>query len=118
VNIACRKYERRLKLQAPTMRPRRPLVRCERTGMPRKSRAKPCNPFRGFKSSPDVIRRVVTYVRYPQSLRNVEDPLFERHVAINHETDPAKSAYAARRRSRAYPAGSLADSWANGNTCA
>ena len=32
------------------------------------------NPFRYFNSSPDVIRLVVMmYVRYPLSLRNVED---------------------------------------------
>jgi putative transposase len=32
------------------------------------------NPFRYFKSSPEVIRLVVMmYVRFPLSLRNVED---------------------------------------------
>ena len=32
------------------------------------------NPFRYFNSSPEVIRLVVMmYVRYPLSLRNVED---------------------------------------------
>jgi hypothetical protein len=37
------------------------------------------NPFRYFKSSSKVIRLVVMmYVRYPLSLRNVEDLLFER----------------------------------------
>jgi putative transposase len=37
------------------------------------------NPFRYFHSSPDIIRMVVMlYVRYPLSLRNVEDLLFER----------------------------------------
>lgn len=37
------------------------------------------NPFRWFDSSPEVIRLVVMmYVRYPLSLRNVEDLLFER----------------------------------------
>ena len=35
---------------------------------------KPPNPFRYFDSSPEVIRLVVMmYVRYPLSLRNVED---------------------------------------------
>jgi hypothetical protein len=35
---------------------------------------KPANPFRGFGSSPEVISLVVMmYVRYPLSLRNVED---------------------------------------------
>ena len=45
------------------------------------------NPFRYFDSSPEVIRLVVMmYVRYPLSLRNVEDLLFERGVDICHET--------------------------------
>jgi putative transposase len=45
------------------------------------------NPFRGFHSSPEVIRLVVMmYVRYPLSLRNVEDLLFERGVDISYET--------------------------------
>jgi len=45
------------------------------------------NPFRYFDSSPEVIRRVVLmYVRYPLSLRNVEDLLFERGIDIRHET--------------------------------
>ena len=47
--------------------------------MPRKSRAKPPSPFKGFNSSPEVVRLVVLmYVRFPLSLRNVEDLLFER----------------------------------------
>ena len=45
------------------------------------------NPFRCFNSSPEVIRLVVLmYVRYPLSLRNVEDLLFERGIDICHET--------------------------------
>ena len=48
---------------------------------------KPANPFRCFNSSPEVIRLVVMmYVRYPLSLRNVEDLLFERGIDICHET--------------------------------
>jgi putative transposase len=44
-------------------------------------------PFRYFDSSPEVIRLVVMmYVRYPLSLRNVEDLLFERGIDICHET--------------------------------
>jgi putative transposase len=40
---------------------------------------KPANPFRYFNSSPEVIRlAVMMYVRYPLSLRNVEDLLAER----------------------------------------
>ena len=49
--------------------------------------AKSTNPFRYFDSSPEVIRLVVMmYVRYPLSLRNVEDLLFERVIDICHET--------------------------------
>jgi uncharacterized protein (TIGR00730 family) len=44
------------------------------------------NPFRFFNSSPEVIRLVVMmYVRYPLSLRNVEDLLAERGIDISHE---------------------------------
>ncbi|MEM1053622.1 MAG: IS6 family transposase [Pseudomonadota bacterium] len=49
--------------------------------------SKPEKPFRYFHSSPEVIRMVVMlYVRYPLSLRNVEDLLFERGIDICHET--------------------------------
>src|SRR5208337_1376216 len=45
------------------------------------------NPFRYFNSSPEVIRLVVMmYVKYPLSLRNVEDLLVERGIDISHET--------------------------------
>lgn len=45
------------------------------------------NPFRYFNSSPEVIRLVVMlYVRFPLSLRNVEDRLSERGIDICHET--------------------------------
>src|SRR5665647_965533 len=48
---------------------------------------KPASPFRYFHSSPEVIRMVVMlYVRYPLSLRNVEDLLFERGYDLCHET--------------------------------
>jgi len=44
-------------------------------------------PFRYFNSSPEVIRLVVMmYVKYPLSLRNVEDLLAERGIDICHET--------------------------------
>ena len=53
--------------------------------MPR--RRTPDDPFRWFDSSPEVIRLVVMmYVRYPLSLRNVEDLLHERGIDICHET--------------------------------
>jgi putative transposase len=55
--------------------------------MSRKSRAKPCFTFRYFHSLPEIIRMVVMlYVRYPLSLRNVEDLLFERGYDLCHET--------------------------------
>lgn len=45
------------------------------------------NPFRCFNSSPEVIRlAVMMYIRYPLSLRQVEDILFERGIDISHET--------------------------------
>ena len=45
------------------------------------------NPFRYFDSSPEVIRlAVMMYVRFPLSLRNVEDLLAERGIDICHET--------------------------------
>ena len=45
------------------------------------------NPFRYFKTSPEIIRlAVMMYVRFPLSLRNVEDLLNERGIDICHET--------------------------------
>ena len=45
------------------------------------------NPFRYFNSSPEVIRlAVMLYVKYPLSLRNVEDLLAERGIDISYET--------------------------------
>ena len=41
--------------------------------------------FRYFKTSPEIIRlAVMMYVRYPLSLRNVEDLLHERGIDITH----------------------------------
>lgn len=55
--------------------------------MSRKSSAKPPSPFHCFNSSPEVIRLVVLmYLRFPLSLRNVEDLLFERGIDVCHET--------------------------------
>ena len=55
--------------------------------MSRKSRAAPPGPFRCFNSSSEVIRLVVMmYVKYPLSLRNVEDLLAERGINLCHET--------------------------------
>jgi putative transposase len=73
------------------------------------------NPFRYFNSSPEVIHLVVMmYVRYPLSLRNVEDLLAERGIDISHETvrfwwnrfGPIFAAEIRKRRvahTRAYP---------------
>ncbi len=48
---------------------------------------KPASPFRYFNSSPEIIRlAVMMYIRYPLSLRNVEDLLSERGIDICHET--------------------------------
>jgi putative transposase len=45
------------------------------------------SPFRYFKTSPEIIRlAVMLYIRYPLSLRNVEDLLHEREIEISHET--------------------------------
>ena len=45
------------------------------------------SPFRYFKTSSEVIRlAVMMYVRFPLSLRNVEDLLHERGIEISHET--------------------------------
>ena len=43
--------------------------------------------FRYFKTSPEIIRlAVMLYIRYPLSLRNVEDLLHERGIDVSHET--------------------------------
>jgi len=58
---------------------------------------KPASPFRYFNSSPEVIRLVVMmYVRFPLSLRNVEDLRFACGFAICHETHATSSPFAAR----------------------
>lgn len=45
------------------------------------------SPFRYFKTSPEIIRlAVMLYIRFPLSLRNVEDLLHERGNEISHET--------------------------------
>ena len=53
----------------------------------RRYKPRPVSPFRYFHSSPELIRQVVMlYVRFPLSLRNVEDLLFERGCDLCHET--------------------------------
>tara|TARA_R110000787_G_scaffold108212_4_gene216526 strand:- start:8618 stop:8881 length:264 start_codon:yes stop_codon:yes gene_type:complete len=45
------------------------------------------NPFRHFKTSPEIIRlAVMMYTRFPLSLRNIEDLLHERGIDISHES--------------------------------
>ena len=49
------------------------------------------NPFRYVKTSPEVIRlAVMMYIRFPLSLRQVEDLLHERGIDICHETVRAR----------------------------
>ncbi|WP_112324394.1 IS6 family transposase [Oceanibium sediminis] len=44
------------------------------------------SPFKYFKTSPEIIRlAVMLYVRFPLSLRNVEDLLHERGIDVSHE---------------------------------
>ena len=48
---------------------------------------KPASPFRYFNSSPEINRLVVMmYVRFPLSLRNVEDLLADHGIGVCHET--------------------------------
>jgi putative transposase len=45
------------------------------------------NPFCYFNTSPEIIRlAVMLYVRFPLSLRNVEDLLHERGIDVSHES--------------------------------
>jgi putative transposase len=45
------------------------------------------SPLRYFETSPEIIQlAVMMYVRFPLSLRNVEDLLHERGIDICHET--------------------------------
>ena len=45
------------------------------------------NPFKYFKTSPEIIRlAVMMYIRFPLSLRQVEDLLHERGIDVNYET--------------------------------
>jgi transposase-like protein len=45
------------------------------------------SPFRHFKTSPEIIQlAVMMYVRFPLSLRNVEDLLHERGIDTSNET--------------------------------
>ena len=45
------------------------------------------SPFRYFKTRPEIIRlAVMMYVRFPLSLRNVEDLLHQRGIDVSHES--------------------------------
>ncbi len=45
-----------------------------------------CSMFAYLKTSPEIIRlAVMLYVRYPLSLRNLEDPLRERGIDITND---------------------------------
>ena len=45
-----------------------------------------CSPFQYFRTSPEIIRlAVMPYVRFPLSLRNVEDLLHEQGIKTSHE---------------------------------
>jgi putative transposase len=67
--------------------------RCQRNRLERRRagawarRMSKRSPFRYFKTSPEIIRlAVMLYVRFPLSLRNVEDLLHERGIEVSHET--------------------------------
>ena len=54
-------------------------------GIPRSRQVQ--TPFRYFNSSPEIIRlAAMLYIRYPLSLREGEDMLFEGGIDICHET--------------------------------
>lgn len=70
--------------------------------MPR--RKPPPDPFRWFDSSPEVIQLVVMmYVKYPLSLRNVEDLLHERGIDICHETVVERSRHRRNHKPSLWP---------------
>jgi hypothetical protein len=68
------------------------------------------SPFPCFKTSPEIIRlAAMMYVRFPLSLRNVEDLLHERGIDISHETfrfwwNRFGLMFAAEIRKKTYPA--------------
>lgn len=44
------------------------------------------NPFKGFQSSPEIIRlAVMMYIRFPHSLKNVGDLLYELGFDVRHK---------------------------------
>jgi putative transposase len=56
------------------------------------------NPFRYFKTSPEIIRlAVMLFIRFPLALRNVEDTSAVSKSAINHTVlvEPVRPMFAA-----------------------
>jgi len=73
---------------------------------------KSTNPFRWFDSSPEVIRLVVLmYVKYPLSLRNLEDLLAEPRLLERSsrwtDNSPDGACAPKRKKPRQSPAGVL-----------
>ena len=67
------------------------------------------NPFKYFNSSPEIIRlAVLMYVKYPLSLRNVEDLLAERGIDICHETVSLPKTSSAKIRAELWNHGMIA----------
>jgi transposase-like protein len=59
------------------------------------------NPFRYFNSSPEVIRlAVMISIRYPLSLRQVEDLLFERGIDSGDQEGEVLEVFATKRGDR------------------
>lgn len=45
------------------------------------------SPIRYFKTSPEIMRLwVMLFIRFPLSLRNVEDLMLERGIEVSHKT--------------------------------
>jgi hypothetical protein len=67
------------------------------------------NPFRCFNSSPEVIRLVVRmYVKYPLSLRNVEDLLTAQFTTTSTGSATSSAGKSIRRDARPpWPSGAL-----------
>ena len=87
IESRCRVFRSNVARQSPILK--HGIVRLNRLEPPCEDPLPPAmrNPFRYFNSSPEVIRlTVMMYIRYPLSLRQLEDILFERGIDICHET--------------------------------
>jgi hypothetical protein len=59
------------------------------------------NPIRYFKTSPEIIRMaVMMFIRFPLSLRNVEDVLHERRIDNTHERTAVAASVQEKLRTR------------------